>query len=57
MLLLIVAGIAYTVWADSLPVAVLTAALVLYRAHRPSTFWRRVREARYLRSGTDDSVA
>lgn len=56
MLLFILAGIAYTVWADSLPVAIITGAMILYRAQRPSQFMRRVREARYLRSG-DDSVA
>lgn len=55
MSLLILAGIAYTIYADSTAVAILTAALILYRARRPSTLWQRAREARYLRDvGKED---
>lgn len=61
MLLLILAGIVYAIWTESLVVAILTAALILYRAQRPSTFRQRVREAWYQRQvaqvGQDDSLA
>lgn len=45
MLVLIIAGIVLTILWDSLPVAVLTAALILYRAQRPGTLLQRMREA------------
>jgi hypothetical protein len=55
VVILILAGIVYAIWADSLTVAVLTASLVVYRAYRPSTFWQRLREVRYLKqAATDD---
>jgi hypothetical protein len=61
MILLILAGLVYTVWQDSVAVAVLTGALILYRAQRPSQFANRLREARYRRQaaqvGSDDSLA
>lgn len=47
MLLLIIAGIVYALWTDSLAVSVLVAALILYRAQRPSQFRNRIREWRY----------
>lgn len=49
MLVLIAGGIVYAVLTESLTVAILTAALILYRAQRPSQFRRRVREAWYAR--------
>ena len=49
MLLLILAGIVYVIITESLAVAVLTAALVLYRAQRPSPWGRRIRDAWYAR--------
>lgn len=49
MFLLILAGIVYTIWFDSIPASILTAALILYRAQRPSQTMRRVREAWYQR--------
>lgn len=49
MLLLIIAGLVYSILTDSLAVAVLTASLILYRAQRPGTFTRRLREAWYQR--------
>lgn len=49
MLLLILAGLVWTVWAESIPVSIVTAALILYRAQRPSQFRRRFNEARYAR--------
>lgn len=49
MVLLILAGIVYAIWTESLVVAILTAALILYRAQRPSTFRHRMREAWYQR--------
>lgn len=49
MILLILAGIVWAIWSDSLVVSILTAALILYRAQRPSTFRNRVREAWYQR--------
>lgn len=52
MLILILAGIVYAVWADSIPVSILTAALVIYRAQRPSRFRERVREAWYQRQAS-----
>lgn len=60
MLLLILAGIGYTIWFDSLAVAVLTGSLILYRAQRPSKLRQRVREAWYQRQAAqvgDDSLA
>ena len=38
MILLIVAGAVYALWFDSIPASILTAALVVYRAQRPSRF-------------------
>jgi len=52
MLLLILAGIVYSVWFDSLPVSIITAALILYRAQRPSKFMGRLREAWYMRQAS-----
>ena len=49
MIVLIVAGIAYALWFDSIPASILTGALVLYRAQRPSRFMVRVRDAWYTR--------
>lgn len=49
MLLVILAGIVYTLITESLPVAVLTGALILYRAQRPSRFVGRLREFWYQR--------
>lgn len=49
ILLLILAGLFWTVWAESIPVAIVTAALILFRAQRPSKFRQRVREAWYQR--------
>lgn len=49
MILLIVAGATYALWAESIPASILVAALVLYRAQRPSGFRARVREAWYAR--------
>ena len=60
MVLLIVAGVIYALWFDSIPAAILTGALVLYRAQRPSKFGARVREAWYQRQAQvprDDSLA
>lgn len=49
MLVLILAGVVYAILTDSLTVAILTAALILYRAQRPSRFGQRVREAWQMR--------
>ncbi len=49
MILLILAGLFWTVYADSIPVSILTAALIIYRAHRPSRFRHRIRDAWYAR--------
>jgi hypothetical protein len=49
MLILIVAGAAYAVLTESLVVAILVAALILYRAQRPSQFRNRIRDAWYAR--------
>lgn len=49
MIVLIVAGIVYALWFDSVPASILTGALVLYRAQRPSQFRARVRDAYYAR--------
>jgi hypothetical protein len=49
MILLIVAGLVYTVWAESIAVAIVTAAMILYRAQRPSPLMRRIREAWLMR--------
>lgn len=58
MIVLIVAGIVYALWFDSIPASILTGALVLYRAQRPSKFGARVRDAWYARQvaqvGSDD---
>lgn len=53
MILLILAGMVYAVWFDSLPVAVLTTGLILYRAQRPSQLRHRIREAWYARQALD----
>lgn len=47
MLIVIVAGIVYTLLTESIAVAVITASLVLYRAQRPGQFRQRVQEWRY----------
>ena len=49
MLLLILAGLVYAIWADSLPVSIIVAAMILYRAQRPSKFLPRLRDAWYMR--------
>lgn len=49
MLLLIVLGIGYALWFDSIPASVITAGLIVYRAQRPSQFRARVRDAWYAR--------
>lgn len=49
MLLLILLGIGYTIWFDSLAVAILTASLILFRAQRPSRLTQRLRDAWYAR--------
>lgn len=49
MLILILVGMGYAVYFDSLTVAVLTVGLILYRAQRPSKFRQRVRDAWYMR--------
>lgn len=53
MLLLILVGIGYAIWFDSLAAAILTAALILYRAQRPSKLRQRIREAWYQRQALD----
>lgn len=53
MLLLIIAGLVWSVWADSIPVSILTAALILYRAQRPGQLIQRYREARYQRQAVE----
>ena len=61
MILLIVAGIVYALWFESIPASIITASLVLYRAQRPSKFRARVRDAWYARQvaqvGQDDPLA
>lgn len=61
MILLILAGIIYALWFDSIPASILTGALILYRAQRPSGFGQRVRDAWYTRQaaqiGRDDPLA
>jgi hypothetical protein len=49
MILLILSGIVYALWADSIPASVITGALILYRAQRPSKMMGRVRDAWYQR--------
>jgi hypothetical protein len=49
MILLILTGLVYAVWFDSLTVAILTASLVYYRAHRPGKLMQRIREWNYQR--------
>ena len=49
MILLILVGLVYSIWFDSLTVAILTASLIYYRAHRPSKFVQRIREWGYQR--------
>lgn len=49
MILLILAGLFWTVYADSIAVGIVTAALILYRAQRPSQFRQRLRDAWYAR--------
>jgi hypothetical protein len=49
VIVLILAGAVYALWFDSIPASILTAALVVYRAQRPSKFGTRVREAWYQR--------
>jgi hypothetical protein len=49
MILLILSGIVYALWAESIPASVITGALILYRAQRPSQLMGRVREAWYQR--------
>ena len=49
MLIVILVGIGYALWFDSIPASILTAALVVYRAQRPSQFRQRVRNAWYAR--------
>lgn len=53
MLLAIIVGIVYTVWAESIPVAIITASLILFRAHRPSQMMQRAREVWYQRQAVD----
>lgn len=53
MVLLIVAGLVWTVYADSIAVAIVTAALILYRAQRPSKFRQRLRDFQYARQATE----
>lgn len=49
MLVLILAGLVYSVWFDSLTVAILTASLIYYRARRPGKLMQRIREWSYQR--------
>lgn len=49
MFLLILAGLIWTVYAESIPVSIVTAALIIYRSQRPSQFRHRLREAWYAR--------
>lgn len=56
MVLLILIGVVYVIVTESLPVAVVVAALILYRAHRPGQFWQRVREAWLARQMMEASV-
>lgn len=49
MILLIILGLFWTVYADSIAVGIVTAALILYRAQRPSQFRQRLRDAWYAR--------
>lgn len=58
MVLLILAGIVYALWFDSIPASILTAALVIYRAQRPSQWRARWQDFMYARQaaqvGEDD---
>jgi hypothetical protein len=56
MILLILAGLVYTIWAESIPASILTAALILYRAQRPGRMMQRVREAWYQRQAAQVGV-
>lgn len=49
VVVLIIAGAAYALFADSIPASIIVAALILFRAQRPSQFRRRFNEARYAR--------
>jgi hypothetical protein len=49
MLIVILVGIVYALWFDSIPASVIVAGLILYRAQRPSQFRQRVRNAWYAR--------
>lgn len=61
MVLVIIAGIVYALWFDSIPAAILTAGLILYRARRPSQMRQRWQDFMYARQamqvGDDDPVA
>lgn len=56
MILLILIGAVYVLLTESLPVAVLVAALILYRAQRPSQFLTRARDAWYAQRAASVSA-